>query len=41
MADVAHDLSHPAVAKQLNSDGFLIATYVTDAIKEGSQIWPK
>lgn len=29
-----------AVAKRLNGDGFLITTYVTDAIKEGTQIWP-
>lgn len=30
-----------AVAKRLNGDGFLITAYVTDAIKEGIQIWPK
>ena len=30
-----------AVAKRLNGDGFLITTYVTDAIKEGTQIWPR
>lgn len=30
-----------AVAKRLNSEGFLITTYPTDAIKEGLQIWPK
>lgn len=29
------------VAKRLNGDGFLITTYETDAIKEGTQIWPK
>src|SRR5688572_6569885 len=30
-----------AVSKRLNGDGFLITAYVTDAIKEGTQIWPK
>lgn len=30
-----------AVVKRLNGDGFLITTYVTDAMKEGEQIWPK
>jgi hypothetical protein len=30
-----------AVAKRLNGDGFLITAYVTDAIKEGTQIWRK
>jgi len=30
-----------AVAKRLDSDGFLITTYLTDAIKEGVRIWPK
>ncbi len=30
-----------AVTKRLNGEGFLITTYVTDAIKEGVQIWPK
>jgi hypothetical protein len=29
-----------AVAKRLNGDGFLITTYRTDAIKEGTQLWP-
>ncbi|MBI3359526.1 MAG: DUF4258 domain-containing protein [Chloroflexi bacterium] len=29
-----------AVAKQLNSDGFLITAYPTDAIKEGDKVWP-
>jgi len=29
------------VSKRRNGDGFLITTYVTDAIKEGVQIWPK
>ncbi len=29
-----------AVAKRLNGNGFLITTYVTDAIKEGTQVWP-
>ncbi|MBN1483819.1 MAG: DUF4258 domain-containing protein [Chloroflexia bacterium] len=30
-----------AVAKRLNSDGFLITAYPTDAIKEGTRIWPR
>ncbi len=30
-----------AVAKRRNGDGFLITAYVTDAIKEGVQIWPR
>jgi hypothetical protein len=30
-----------AVAKRLNDEGFLITTYPTDAIKEGTKIWPK
>jgi hypothetical protein len=30
-----------AVARRLNSEGFLITAYVTDAIKEGTQVWPK
>ena len=30
-----------AVARRLNGDGFLITTYLTDAIKEGERIWPK
>ncbi len=30
-----------AVAKQLDEEGFLITTYPTDAIKEGTKIWPK
>ena len=30
-----------AVAKRLNSDGFLITAYPTDAVKEGTQVWPK
>jgi len=29
------------VTKRLNSEGFLITTYPTDAIKEGVQVWPK
>ncbi len=29
-----------AVAKRLNGEGFLITTYPTDAIKEGTTIWP-
>ena len=30
-----------AVVKRLNSDGFLITTFPTDAIKEGQLIWSK
>lgn len=30
-----------AVAKRLDGDGFLITAYRTDAIKEGTRIWPK
>ncbi len=30
-----------AVAKRLDSKGFLITTYPTDSIKEGEHIWPK
>ena len=30
-----------AVAKQAMDRGFLITAYPTDAIKEGTQIWPK
>ena len=30
-----------AVAKRLDGDGFLITTYLTDAMKEGRRIWPK
>jgi hypothetical protein len=30
-----------AVAKRLNGAGVLITTYPTDAIKEGTKIWPK
>ena len=30
-----------AVAKRLNGDGFLITTYLTDAIKEGVCVWLK
>jgi hypothetical protein len=30
-----------AVAKRLNSEGFLITTYLTDAIKEGTRVWPR
>jgi hypothetical protein len=30
-----------AVTKRLTGDGFLITTYLTDAIKEGERIWPK
>lgn|SRR5574341_1286993 len=30
-----------AVARRLDGEGFLITAYVTDAIKEGKQIWPR
>jgi hypothetical protein len=30
-----------AVAKSLNGTGFLVTTYVTNAIKEGERIWNK
>lgn len=30
-----------AVAKRLNSEGFLITAYPTEAIKEGVRVWPK
>jgi len=30
-----------AVAKRLDSEGFLITAYPTDAIKEGERIWPR
>jgi hypothetical protein len=30
-----------AVAKRSDEDGFLITAYPTDAIKEGTKIWPK
>jgi hypothetical protein len=30
-----------AVARRLNSDGFLITAYPTDVVKEGERIWPK
>ena len=30
-----------AVATQAADQGFLITAYPTDAIKEGTQIWPK
>ena len=30
-----------AVAKRAADQGFLITAYATDAIKEGTQIWPK
>jgi hypothetical protein len=30
-----------AVAKRAADDGFLITAYPTDAIKEGTQVWPK
>jgi hypothetical protein len=30
-----------AVAKRETDQGFLITAYPTDAIKEGTQVWPK
>ena len=30
-----------AVAKRLAMEGYLITTYPTDAIKEGTRVWPK
>jgi hypothetical protein len=30
-----------AVARRLDSDGFLITTYPTNVVKEGERIWPK
>jgi hypothetical protein len=30
-----------AVVKRLNNEGFLITTYLTDAIKEGQQLWSR
>lgn len=30
-----------AVAKETETDGFLVTAYPTDAIKEGVRIWPK
>jgi hypothetical protein len=30
-----------AVTKRSNEDGFLVTAYPTDAIKEGTKIWPK
>ncbi len=30
-----------AVAKRLDAEGYLITTYPTDAIKEGTRVWPK
>lgn len=30
-----------AVARRLNSEGFLITAYQTDAVKEGRKLWPK
>jgi hypothetical protein len=30
-----------AVSRQTNDTGFLITTYPTDAIKEGTQVWHK
>jgi hypothetical protein len=29
------------VTRRLNGEGFLITTYLTDAIKEGVRVWPK
>ena len=30
-----------AVTKRLNEEGYLITAYPTDAIKEGTRVWPK
>lgn len=30
-----------AVARRLEAEGFLITTYPTDVIKEGTRVWPK
>jgi hypothetical protein len=30
-----------AISKRKDGEGFLIATYPTDAVKEGVRIWPK
>jgi len=30
-----------AVAKRTDAEGFLITAYPTDAVKEGTKIWPK
>jgi hypothetical protein len=30
-----------AITKRLDEEGFLITTYPTDAVKEGTRIWPK
>lgn len=30
-----------AVTKRLDDEGFLITTYPTDAVKEGTKIWPR
>jgi hypothetical protein len=30
-----------AVTKRLDGEGFLITTYLTDAIKEGRRVWPR
>jgi hypothetical protein len=30
-----------AVIKRLNGTGFLVTTYITEAIKEGEEIWSK
>lgn len=30
-----------AVVKRVNTDGFLITAYPTDAIKEGARVWPR
>lgn len=29
------------VTKRLNGEGFLITTYLTDAVKEGVRVWPR
>jgi hypothetical protein len=30
-----------AVVKRLDGEGFLVTSYMTDAVKEGVKIWPK
>ena len=30
-----------AVARRLNGEGFLVTAYRTDAIKEGTKLWPR
>ena len=35
------DFPLSAVARQADDQGFLITAYPTDAIKEGTPLWPK